>query len=84
MLDASIVVYALARDMRKILVAFSVPDAAYQNVTKHKVQLMTSTYSAIFAEDNGRIVGWVNELPGAIAQERTLDVDTSVWLSTWL
>ena len=34
---------------------------------------MTTTYSAIFAEDNGWIVGWVNELPGAIAQERTIE-----------
>jgi len=34
---------------------------------------MTTTYSAIFAEDNGWIIGWVNELPGAIAQERTIE-----------
>jgi len=33
---------------------------------------MTTTYTAIFAEDDGWIVGWVRELPGAIAQERTL------------
>lgn len=31
------------------------------------------TYTAIFAEDDGWIVGWVRELPGAIAQERTLE-----------
>jgi predicted RNase H-like HicB family nuclease len=34
---------------------------------------MTATYTAIFAEDGGWIVGWVRELPGAIVQERTLD-----------
>ena len=33
---------------------------------------MTTTYTAIFAEDDGWIVGWVRELPGAIVQERTL------------
>ncbi len=34
---------------------------------------MTTTYTAIFAADNGWIVGWVRELPGAIVQERTID-----------
>jgi len=34
---------------------------------------MTTTYTAIFAEDDGWIVGWVSELPGAIAQERTIE-----------
>ncbi len=34
---------------------------------------MTTTYTAIFAEDNGWIVGWVRELPGAIVQERTIE-----------
>jgi predicted RNase H-like HicB family nuclease len=34
---------------------------------------MTTTYTAIFAEDDGWIVGWVKELPGAIAQERTIE-----------
>jgi predicted RNase H-like HicB family nuclease len=34
---------------------------------------MTTTYTAIFAEDGGWIVGWVRELPGAIAQERTIE-----------
>ena len=35
---------------------------------------MTTTYSAIFAENDGWIVGWVNELPGAIAQEHFIDL----------
>jgi predicted RNase H-like HicB family nuclease len=34
---------------------------------------MTITYTAIFAEDDGWIVGWVRELPGAIVQERTIE-----------
>ena len=34
---------------------------------------MTATYTALFAEDDGWIVGWVRELPGAIAQERTIE-----------
>jgi predicted RNase H-like HicB family nuclease len=34
---------------------------------------MTTTYTAIFAEDDGWVVGWVRELPGAIAQERTIE-----------
>jgi predicted RNase H-like HicB family nuclease len=34
---------------------------------------MATTYTAIFAEDDGWIVGWVRELPGAIAQERTIE-----------
>ena len=34
---------------------------------------MTTTYTAIFAEDGGWIVGWVRELPGAIVQERTIE-----------
>jgi predicted RNase H-like HicB family nuclease len=34
---------------------------------------MTTTYSAIFAEENGWIIGWVRELPGAITQERTIE-----------
>lgn len=34
---------------------------------------MTTTYNAIFAEDDGWIIGWVRELPGAIAQERTIE-----------
>lgn len=34
---------------------------------------MTTTYTAIFAESDGWIVGWVRELPGAIAQERTIE-----------
>jgi predicted RNase H-like HicB family nuclease len=34
---------------------------------------MTTTYTAIFAEENGWIVGWVRELPGAIVQERTIE-----------
>ena len=34
---------------------------------------MTTTYTAIFAEDAGWIVGWVRELPGAIVQERTIE-----------
>jgi predicted RNase H-like HicB family nuclease len=34
---------------------------------------MTATYSAIFASSDGWIVGWVNELPGAIVQERTIE-----------
>ena len=34
---------------------------------------MTTTYTAIFAEDDGWITAWVEELPGAIAQERTIE-----------
>jgi predicted RNase H-like HicB family nuclease len=34
---------------------------------------MTTTYTAIFAEDGDWIVGWVRELPGAIVQERTIE-----------
>jgi predicted RNase H-like HicB family nuclease len=34
---------------------------------------MTTTYTAIFAQDGGWIVGWVRELPGAIVQERTIE-----------
>lgn len=34
---------------------------------------MTATYTAIFAESDGWVVGWVRELPGAIAQERTIE-----------
>jgi predicted RNase H-like HicB family nuclease len=34
---------------------------------------MTTTYTAIFAKDEGWIVGWVRELPGAIVQERTIE-----------
>ena len=33
----------------------------------------TTTYTAIFAESDGWVVGWVRELPGAIAQERTIE-----------
>ena len=34
---------------------------------------MTRTFTAVFKEDDGWWVGWVEELPGAIAQERTLE-----------
>jgi predicted RNase H-like HicB family nuclease len=34
---------------------------------------MTTTYTGIFAEYDGWIVGWVRELPGAIVQERTIE-----------
>ena len=34
---------------------------------------MSTTYTALFAESDGWVVGWVEEVPGAIAQERTLD-----------
>jgi predicted RNase H-like HicB family nuclease len=34
---------------------------------------MTTAYTAIFAAADGWIVGWVQELTGAIAQERTID-----------
>ena len=34
---------------------------------------MTTTYTAIFAKSDGWFVGWVRELPGAIAQERTIE-----------
>jgi predicted RNase H-like HicB family nuclease len=40
---------------------------------------MTTTFTAIFAkgddwtEEDGWIVGWVRELPGAIVQERTIE-----------
>jgi predicted RNase H-like HicB family nuclease len=34
---------------------------------------MTTTYTAIFAEDAGWITAWVEELPGAISQERTIE-----------
>jgi len=33
---------------------------------------MRITYTAIFAQGDGWIIGWVRELPGAIVQERTL------------
>ncbi len=33
----------------------------------------TTTYTAIFAEDSGWIVGWVRERPGAILQEHTIE-----------
>lgn len=32
-----------------------------------------TTFTAIFAESDGWIVGCVRELPGAISQERTLE-----------
>ena len=32
-----------------------------------------ATYTAIFVESDGWIVGWAQELPGAITQERTLE-----------
>ncbi len=31
------------------------------------------TFTAVFVETDGWIVGYVEELPGAIVQERTLD-----------
>jgi predicted RNase H-like HicB family nuclease len=31
------------------------------------------TYTALFEESEGWITAWVEELPGAIAQERTLE-----------
>lgn len=34
---------------------------------------MSTTYTALFAADEGWIVGWVRELPGAIVQEHTLE-----------
>ncbi len=34
---------------------------------------MSTTYTAIFAEDEGWITAWVEELPGAISQERTIE-----------
>jgi predicted RNase H-like HicB family nuclease len=34
---------------------------------------MITTYTAIFVEDGGWIAGWVQELPGAIVQERTIE-----------
>ena len=34
---------------------------------------MPTTYHAIFVESDGWIVGWTEEEPGAIAQERTLE-----------
>lgn len=32
-----------------------------------------TTYTALFAQSDGWIVGWVEELPGAITQERTIE-----------
>ena len=32
-----------------------------------------TTYTAVFEESEGWITAWVEELPGAIAQERTLE-----------
>jgi predicted RNase H-like HicB family nuclease len=32
---------------------------------------MTSTYTAIVKQDNGWWIGWVEEVPGVNAQERT-------------
>ena len=34
---------------------------------------MLITYTAIFAQGDGWIIGWVRELPGAIVQERTTE-----------
>ena len=35
---------------------------------------MLITYTAIFAQgEDGWIIGWVRELPGAIVQERTIE-----------
>lgn len=34
---------------------------------------MTQTYTAVFVESDGWIVGWTEEEPGAIAQERTIE-----------
>lgn len=34
---------------------------------------MTNTYSAVFEQDGEWWIGSVEELPGALAQERTLD-----------
>ena len=31
------------------------------------------SFTAVFAKDGDWVVGWVEELPGAVAQERTLD-----------
>ncbi|MFN8615985.1 MAG: type II toxin-antitoxin system HicB family antitoxin [Dehalococcoidia bacterium] len=30
-------------------------------------------FNAVFLEEGGWVVGWIEELPGAVAQERTLD-----------
>lgn len=32
-----------------------------------------TTYTAVFEESEGWITAWVEELPGAIAQERTIE-----------
>ena len=34
---------------------------------------MTTTYTAVFEESEGWITAWVEELPGAISQERTIE-----------
>ena len=34
---------------------------------------MTRTFTAVFEQTEGWWIGWVEELPGAFAQERTLD-----------
>ncbi len=35
--------------------------------------MTTRTFTAVFVQDDEWWVGWCEELPGAIAQERTLD-----------
>lgn len=34
---------------------------------------MATTYTAVFAESDGWIVGWTDDVPGALAQERTIE-----------
>ncbi len=34
-------------------------------------------FNAVFLEEGGWVVGWIEELPGAVAQERTLDAARS-------
>ncbi|MBA3946759.1 MAG: type II toxin-antitoxin system HicB family antitoxin [Herpetosiphonaceae bacterium] len=34
---------------------------------------MTTTFTAVFTQDGDWWLGWIEELPGANAQERTLD-----------
>ena len=34
---------------------------------------MSTTYTAVFEESEGWVTAWVEELPGAISQERTIE-----------
>jgi predicted RNase H-like HicB family nuclease len=31
------------------------------------------SFTAVFTEENGWVIGWVEEMPGAVAQEKTLE-----------